>query len=71
MDRLNEALGHYRQALRINPRFAEVHNNLGIIMIRKEKLEEAVAHFREALRIKPGYVDVHNNLKKALVLQGK
>ena len=69
--RVDEAIGHFHNAMRINPRFAEVHNNLGIILIRKGKLEEAVAHFREALRIKPGYVDVQNNLEKALVLQGK
>jgi len=57
--------------LRIDPGYAEAHNNLGIALARKGRIEDAVVHFREALRIRPDFVGAHNNLKKALTLQGK
>ena len=61
--RMNEAVAHYQEALRIKPNFAEAHYNLSIILKGLGRMDEAVAHQQEALRIKPKFVeaDDHSN----------
>ncbi len=50
--RLDEAIGHYSEALRIKPGFAEAHTNLGNALFSQGRLDEAIGHYSEALRIK-------------------
>ncbi|MCJ7773936.1 MAG: tetratricopeptide repeat protein, partial [Desulfobacterales bacterium] len=69
--KVDEAIGHFHDAMRINPRYAKAHNNLGTALIHKGKVKKAITHFREALRIRPGYSDAHDNLQKAISLVGK
>ena len=69
--RLDEAIDHYLEALRIKPDYADAHNDLGVALADEGKLDEAIAHYSEALRIKPDYADAHNNLGVALADQGK
>jgi tetratricopeptide (TPR) repeat protein len=69
--RLDEAILHYAEALRIEPGCAEAHNNLGTVLIAKGKVDEAILHYTEALRIRPGYADAHYNLAGALTAKGK
>jgi len=66
-----EAIGHYEQALRINPDYAEAHNNLGVILMRQGELPQAIGHFEQALGLVPGFADAHYNLGIALGRQGK
>ena len=68
---LDEAIGHYRQALRLKADNAEVHNNLGNALALKGRPDEALGCYREALRLKPDYADAYNNLGFVLALQGK
>jgi Flp pilus assembly protein TadD len=56
----------FREALQLEPDYAEAHNNLGITLASLGKLEEAIGHWREALRIKPGFADAERNLAVAL-----
>jgi tetratricopeptide (TPR) repeat protein len=65
--RVQEAMRHWEQALRIRPDFAEAHYNLGLTLVRLDKVQEATRHWEQALRIKPDYVEAHNNL--GIVLQ--
>ena len=69
--RAEEAIAHYREALRINPAFSEAHNNLGVALRQKGQSDEAIAHYREALRINPAYSEAHNNLGNALLQRGQ
>ena len=69
--RLDEAVGHYTEALRINPDYLEPHNNLGAALFRKGKIDEAICYFTRALRIKPDIAETHNNLGAALFQKGK
>jgi Flp pilus assembly protein TadD len=64
--RLEEAIGHYNEALRIKPGEAEVHNNLGNALVARGNFEEAIGHYYEALRIQPNYARTHNNLGNVL-----
>ena len=65
--RLDEAIEHYSEALRISPSKAvEVHNNLGAAMIVKGRFKEAIPHLRYALQKMPGHATALKNLKQAL-----
>ena len=69
--RINEAIQHYEEALRIMPDYAEAHNNLGFALYEQGRVDDAIRHYEEALRIKPDLEDVHNNLGNALQDQGR
>jgi protein O-mannosyl-transferase len=69
--KLDEAIAHYSEALRIKPDYATARNNLGLALADEGKLDEAIAHYSEALRIKPDYADALNNWGAALAAEGK
>jgi len=69
--KLNDAIRHYAEALRIEPDSAEAHNNLGLTLSRQGEVELAIGHYYDALRCDPGHTKAHNNLGNALVSQGK
>ncbi|PYS41065.1 MAG: hypothetical protein DMG14_08620 [Acidobacteria bacterium] len=66
-----EAIYHYAEALRIEPRLAEAHASLGVHDLLQGKAAEAVSHFSEAIRLKPAYPLAHSNLGSALAYQGR
>jgi protein O-mannosyl-transferase len=67
----DEAIDHYKHALRIKPDFEGAHNNLGLVLFQKGRVDEAIKHYREALRQKPGYADAHNNIGIAFFHKGQ
>ena len=64
--KLQEAIGHYGEALRIKPDYAGAHYNLGRVLVRLGRLPEAIEHYEQALKIDPDFVDAHNNLGAVL-----
>ena len=66
----DEAIAHYRQALKIEPHYAQAHNNLGCILADRGQFDEAIAHYRQALKFKPDFAEAHNNLASALAAHG-
>jgi tetratricopeptide (TPR) repeat protein len=68
---VQEAIGHYQQAVRINPDYAEAQNNLGLALVQLGRLQEAIGHYQQALRINPDDAPVHNNLGAALRRLGR
>jgi tetratricopeptide (TPR) repeat protein len=68
--KLDEAVAQYREALEIQPRYAETRYNLGIALSRQGKLDEAIAQYRAALEIAPAKTEARNNLGNALARQG-
>ena len=65
------AIEDYRDALKIYPYFAEIHNNLGFLLAIRGNLDEAAEHYRAALRAKPEYPLAYTNLGDVLLIQGK
>jgi tetratricopeptide (TPR) repeat protein len=56
------AVVQYREALRIQPDYAEAHNNLGIALTALGRTDEGAAEYREAIRLRPRFAQAHNNL---------
>ncbi len=52
----------FKQAISIDPDYAEAHNNLGITYISSGMYKEAIASSRQAISIDPDYAEAHNNL---------
>ena len=69
-NRLDEAIGEFRQVLQIDPLDADGHHNLGNALARQGRLREAVEQFHEALRIRPEHAKAHYDLGNALARQG-
>ena len=66
-----EAMKHYSLALKLEPDFVEVYNNLGVLLYSIGKIDDAIVYFKKALRIKPDYADARYNLTAVLKKQKK
>jgi tetratricopeptide (TPR) repeat protein len=56
----------FRDNLRGNPGSPEVHNDLGVALMRLERAAEAAPEFQAAVRLRPDSATFHNNLGLAL-----
>ena len=66
----SEAIGHYLDALLINPDYAAAYNNLGLALVKEGRTSEAIGRYSEALRINPDFKEGHNNLGIAFAKHG-
>jgi len=69
--KIEEAISHYKMAIKIKPDYADAHNNLGNALSSVGKTEEAISHYKMAIKINPDYADAHYNLGNALSAEGK
>jgi Flp pilus assembly protein TadD len=65
------AVGHLRDSLRLNPESAPTHYNFGIALSLQRRFDEALAEFREAIRLDPSHADAHNNAGAMLHVAGR
>ena len=52
----------YRQAIAVQPDYADAHYNLGLLLMEQQRLAEAEAAYQRALVIQPAYANAHFNL---------
>ena len=69
--RTDEAVGHYRETVRLAPWFAEPHFDLAPLYIRKKDDAAAEAECREAIRLDPAHVRARNELAVLLLDHGR
>jgi SAM-dependent methyltransferase len=62
---LGQAEQLYRRALTLKPDFAEVHNNLGVVLLAQGKRAEATESFMQALVLRPELLDQFANIVEA------
>jgi Tetratricopeptide repeat len=60
----------YREAVRVDPNYAEAYYNLALTLKDQEQVDEAIATYREALRIRPDFFEARFNLGSLLRRQG-
>jgi len=62
LQRYPDAVQAYRDALTINPKFAQAHNNLGSVLQLSDNTSQAEQSFQSAITLKPDYAEAHSNL---------
>src|SRR6266403_2150578 len=61
-DRIDEAISHSEEALKIHPRYFFAHDTLVEGLLRRGRVSEAVAHLKESLKINPDNIYAQSNL---------
>jgi tetratricopeptide (TPR) repeat protein len=62
--RIQEAIGHFEEALRIAPEYDEAHYNLGVALEQAGRSQEAIKQYEEVLRITPGFIEARDALAR-------
>jgi tetratricopeptide (TPR) repeat protein len=68
---LEEAIGHFEEALRLKPDFPDAHYNLGTALVQARQLEAGIEQFQQAVHLKPDYAVAYNNLGGVLFETGR
>jgi tetratricopeptide (TPR) repeat protein len=68
---IQEAIHCYVTAVRLMPKFAAAHSNLGSVLKEQGKLDQALAHYKEAIHINPLFPDAHSNMGNTYKDMGK
>ncbi len=72
LQRVDEAIEQYREALRLKPDFAVAHNNLGFALEReKGNPDESWSHYLQAIESKADYAAPHLNAGNLLMEKGR
>ncbi|NUO07178.1 MAG: tetratricopeptide repeat protein [Candidatus Brocadia sp.] len=61
-DNWDEAYGYLKNAIEINPDYAQGYNHIGIFYTRKKKYTEAIYNFKKALQVDFSLGEAHYNL---------
>ena len=69
-NQLSESESAYRTALKLNPGFAEAHNNLGNVLKDQGRQKEALSAYRKALKIYQDHPILLNNIGNILLELG-
>jgi len=70
-DGYEAALGAMQTAVRLMPRDAEAHVNLGVTLAKMKRFEEAESHLHKALELNPELAAAHFRLGMTLEMQGR
>jgi spermidine synthase len=66
-----EAIVHYKKALRYRPNHFQANNNLGVLLVREQKAKEAIPYLQKTVELNPYSVAGNLNLGIALKETGK
>src|SRR5262249_40029155 len=70
--KLDEAIFHYSEAVRIEPQNTDVRYSFATVLIKNNRLlDQAATHLIEVLRSKPDFAEGHNSLGIDYLLQGQ
>ena len=65
LNKLNEAIKSFENAIELDPKFIQAFNNLGNVYIKLGKFLRAIEIYKKVLSIKPDYPAGYNNLASA------
>ena len=66
----DEAIAEYKEALRLNPRFAQAEFELASLSLQQSKFADAIQFAQGAINTIPGYAEAHLVLTRALLANG-
>jgi Flp pilus assembly protein TadD len=64
-----EAATEYKQAIKIDPQSAAIHNLLGLALDKQGLVEQAVLEYRSAVDLEPDNADYQANLEHEMALE--
>jgi protein O-mannosyl-transferase len=70
-DRVDEAITHYQEALRLKPHYPDAEFNLGNAYFKKGDFPAATRHYMRTVELKPDYPDAHYGLGYCLFRLGR
>ena len=62
----DEAVKHWRQALKIRPNQPAIHKNLATLLLRQGDINGAIEHYRQVLKLRPSDKAAREGLKNLL-----
>jgi len=65
-----EAISHYKMAIKTKPAQAKAYYNLGIALNAERKNEEAISWYKKAIRLNPYFTNAHYDLVIILLQKG-
>jgi lipoprotein NlpI len=65
-----EAISHYKMAIKVKPNHTLAYYNLGIAMTVQQNNEEAISHYKKAIKLNPNFTNAHYNLGIILIQKG-
>lgn len=69
--KIEKAIQHYTEAIRIKPDFLRARNSLGYAFVKTGRYEDALTQFEEAIKLKKNYADGYFNLGVAAMYLGR
>jgi tetratricopeptide (TPR) repeat protein len=69
--RVQEAIVHLEEAVRLEPGFYQAHYNLARALEDSARPQDAIEHYRTTLRLRPGEAAAHHNLARLLGQAGR
>jgi tetratricopeptide (TPR) repeat protein len=69
--RLDEGIARFREALRIDPNYPDVHIDLGNALNARGAADDALAEFATVVRLRPDYAEAHNAYGNLLRSRGR
>ena len=70
-DRVDEAITHYQEAIRMKPNYPDAEFNLGNAYFKQGDFPSAVQHYSRTVELKPDYPDAHYGLGYCLFRLGR
>jgi tetratricopeptide (TPR) repeat protein len=67
MGRLDKAKDALKRATRMDKKYAEAYNNLGVVFHLKKKYNDAIKNYRKAILLKDDSASFHSNLATSLI----
>ena len=71
MESYEDSIKNYSKALKLNPNYFEVYNNIGVAYTSWKKINKAIEFFDKAIQINPSYAEAYNNKGNALKEKGE
>jgi protein O-mannosyl-transferase len=59
---VEEAISHYKKAIKLKPDYPEAHSNLGAVAFYQNRFDEAISHYKKAIKLNPDYAEAYNSL---------
>jgi protein O-mannosyl-transferase len=69
--RLNEALAHCQEAVRLRPASADAQHNVGLVLVKLGRFDEAEEYFAAAVRARPDMAEARSSLGQVRSWQGR